>query len=425
MRIKLNNRVVRNAGWMISGRVYQMALSFVIGLLTARYLGPSNYGLINYAASYTTFFSAFCVLGINSIIVKNFIDHPDEEGTTVGSAIGIRMISSVCSLVLMLVVTVLWDKGEKVTHCVVALMGIGTVVQVIDTLNYWFQSRLESKYATIASSIGYTVMMAYKLCLLVLRKDVIWFAASTSIEYFVISLCLYIIYKKHNGPKLCFNWNKVKELLRSSHHFILVSLMIAIYGSTDKIMLKQMLNEAEVGFYATAVTVSGLWCFVLAAINDSMYPVILQAFEEDVHLFERKCKQLYAVVFYASAAVSILYTLLAKYLILILYGETYLPAVGPLRVVTWYVAFSYLGDARNVWIVSYNCQKYLKYIYLGSAVSNVILNSALIPVLGASGAALASVITQISTIAVFPLFIKDLRPNVKLMWDAIRLKGIF
>ena len=133
--------------------------------------------------------------------------------------------------------------------------------------------------------------------------------------------------------------------------------MVSIYGSTDKLMLKQMMDETEVGFYSTAVTVCGLWCFILAAINDSMYPVILEAFESDIKLFERKCRQLYAIVFYTSAGVSILYTMFAKYIILILYGEAYLPAITPMRIVTWYIAFSYLGDARNVWVISYDCQK--------------------------------------------------------------------
>lgn len=419
------SKVTKNAGWMIIGRIYQMGLAFLIGLLTARYLGPANYGLINYAASYTSFFSTFCVLGINSIIVKNFIDHPDEEGKTIGSTIGIRMISSVCSLVLMLIATFLLDQGERVTHYVVLLLGFGMVVQVGDTLNYWFQSRLESKYATIASALGYTVMMLYKLALLILKKNVIWFAASSSIEYGVISVCLYIIYRKHMGPKLSFSWSKVNELLKSSHHFILVSLMISIYGSTDKLMLKQMMSESEVGYYSTAVVVCGLWCFILAAINDSMYPVILQAFDTNHDLFERKCRQLYSIMFYTSVGVSVVYTVFAKYIILILYGSEYLPAVMPLRIVTWYIAFSYLGDARNVWVVSNNCQKYLKYLYIGSAITNVVVNGILIPVLGASGAALASVITQVSTILIFPLFIKDMRPNVKLMWEAIRLKGVF
>lgn len=51
----LNSRVAKNASWLIAGRIIQMILSFFVGLLTARYLGPGNYGLINYAATYTTF----------------------------------------------------------------------------------------------------------------------------------------------------------------------------------------------------------------------------------------------------------------------------------------------------------------------------------------------------------------------------------
>ena len=90
----LKSKVTKNAGWLIGGRVYHMALAFVVGLLTARYLGPGNYGLINYAATYTAFFSSFCTLGINSVIVKNFVDHPEEEGETIGSAIILRAISS-------------------------------------------------------------------------------------------------------------------------------------------------------------------------------------------------------------------------------------------------------------------------------------------------------------------------------------------
>lgn len=56
------NKVTRNASWMIIGRIYQMSLSFVVSMLTARYLGPSNYGLVNYASSFTSFFRHFVYL---------------------------------------------------------------------------------------------------------------------------------------------------------------------------------------------------------------------------------------------------------------------------------------------------------------------------------------------------------------------------
>lgn len=54
-------------------------------------------------------------------------------------------------------------------------------------------------------------------------------------------------------------------------------------------------------------------------------------------------------------------------------------------------------------------------MYLSAAVINVFLNLALIPVLGAAGAALASLITQICTSMVLPLFFKGMRRNTILM----------
>ena len=51
----LQNKVFRNASWIIAGKVAQSVLNLVITMLTARYLGPSNYGLISYAASIVAF----------------------------------------------------------------------------------------------------------------------------------------------------------------------------------------------------------------------------------------------------------------------------------------------------------------------------------------------------------------------------------
>ena len=123
-----------------------------------------------------------------------------------------------------------------------------------------------------------------------------------------------------------------------------------------------------------------------------------------------------------SVFVSIIFTIFAKPIIYILYGEKFIGAAAPLRIVTWYVSFSYLGIARNVWIICNNKQKYLKYICFLSAVSNIILNVLFIPIWGASGAAFGSVITQILTI-IFPFFMPGFRENTQLIIDAILLRG--
>ena len=92
--------------------------------------------------------------------------------------------------------------------------------------------------------------------------------------------------------------------------------------------------------------------------------------------------------------------------------------------VSWYTAFSYLGTARNAWLVCENKQKYLKYTYAAAVVINILLNSVMIPVWGIMGAGLASLITQILTSIGIPALIPALRPNVKLMLQAIALKDV-
>lgn len=425
LRNALKNRVFRNASWLIIGKVIQMVLSFFIGLLTARYLGPGNYGLISYAGTYTTFFATFCTLGLNAVIVKEFVNHPDEEGTILCTSIVLRVFSSIASMVAIVGISSFVDKGEPVTRIIVAICALNMVFQVFDTFNYWFQAHLLSKYSAIATLIAYVSLSIYRVVLLVLQADVYWFAFATSIDYVVLAIVLAVAYKKQSGPKFKFSFQKGKVLLKASYHFILSNMMVQIYGATDKFMLKQMIGETSVGYYTTAVGLCNIWVFILTAIIDSMTPVIMEDKNKSQELYERRNKQLYAIVFYVSAIVSLVFDLLGYPIVKILYGDAYLPSVMPLRIITWYTAFSYLGVARNPWTVCENKQKYLKYIYAGAAGANVVINALLIPKWGPSGAAIASLITQMSTIIVFPAFIKELRPNVKLMIEAISLKNVF
>ena len=421
----LKNKEAKNAGWIIGGKIIQMIISFFVGVLSARYLGPGNYGLINYASAYVAFFTSFCTLGINSVIIKDFIDNPNEQGEAIGTTIILRAISSTLSAIMIVAIVGIIDNDEPLTIIVTALCALALPFHVFDTINYWFQSRYQSKVTSIATLIAYIVTSAYKIILLILGKSVEWFAVATSVDYICLAIILFIVYKKNDGPKIKFSWQKGKQLLKSSYHYILSGMMVAIYGQTDKLMLKQMLDETAVGYYATATALCGMWTFVLSAIIDSINPTILQLNGKNEEAFNKKCKQLYAIVFYVSAFVSLCFLLLGDVAIKILYGDAFMPAVAPLKIVTWYTAFSFLGVARNSWMISKGKQKHLTFLYISAAIINVILNFLLIPTWGASGAAFASLVTQIFTSIILPLFIKDLRPNAKLMLEAIILKDIF
>lgn len=81
----MKNKFLSNTFWILGGQIVKILISFVISMLTARYLGPSNYGVINYVGSYIAFFTSLVGLGLNGVIIYELGNHRDEEGEILGT----------------------------------------------------------------------------------------------------------------------------------------------------------------------------------------------------------------------------------------------------------------------------------------------------------------------------------------------------
>ena len=141
--------------------------------------------------------------------------------------------------------------------------------------------------------------------------------------------------------------------------------------------------------------------------------------ERNTELYEKRVVQLYSIITCLSLAQSVGMTVLAKPIVLLLYGEEYSKTAGILAVAVWYNTFGHYGSVRNIWILAEGKQKYLTTINVVGAFANVALNFAIIPVWGAVGAAVASVITQFLTNVIIGFILKPIRRNNSLM-----LKGL-
>ena len=418
------NLFVYNTIWNIGGKVLQMGLSLIVGMLTARYLGPSNYGVIGYTASFVSFFTVICQLGLTSVAVKELIDHKETEGEVLGTTIFLRICTSIISTIAITIMIYFIDDGDKVIVWVAFLQSLSLIFQSFEMFHYWYQSRMETQVSVKVQTAAYLVMSAYKIILLILGMSVQWFAFSTALEAAAVALFLYIAYRKKGTQKLSVSLAYGKKLLGESYHFILSGLMVTIYSEMDKIMLKQMLSSEATGYYVAANKVSSLWSFVLMALISSAQPLIIAARNKDYDQYIKKNKQLYAAVIWIGAAAGLAVTILGRWIILLMYGETYLAATSSLQISAWYTLFAMLGSARGTWIVCENKGKYVKY-YLGvGAVVNIILNYLLIPVYGPAGAAAATLLTQIFTAVFAPALFKETRIYTKYVFEAFLLKGI-
>ena len=420
----LGNRMVSNSIWIIGGQVFQMGLTLVVGMLTARYLGPSNYGIIGYTASFVSFFSVICQLGYTSTIVKDLLDHQERQGEILGTTIFFRVCTSLFSTIVMTALIYVIDDGDLLTVKIAFLQSLSLVFHSFEMIHYWYQSRLESSVSVKIQSLAYVVMAVYKIAILALGKSVEWFAFSTTLEAMVVAAVLVWSYRKSKGQRLSVSYAAGQEMLKISYHFILSGLMSTIYGEMDKIMLKQLMDDTAVGYYTAAAKIATMWSFVLMAFINSARPVIISSKSVNEREYIKQLKRLYAAIIWIGIVVAAVMTLGGKWIIYIMYGRDYMPATSTLQILAWYTMFSILGGARGIWIVCENKAKYVKY-YLGiGAILNIILNYVLIPLYGAGGAAMATLTTQIFTAVFAPLIFKETRVYGKHILESFLLREI-
>lgn len=413
------NKVVQNAKWIIGCKLIQSLLQMVIGMISARYLGPSNYGLVSYAASIVAFVIPIMQLGLRSTLVQEYVDTPEQEGAILGTSLVMNLCSSLACMVGVYCFVATVNRSETTTILVCVLYSIRLFFQAAEMVEYWFQAKLLSKYPSLAMLFAQMIVSLYKIYLLVTRKSVYWFALSYSIEYLVVAVMLFISYSQLSKQKLRFSFSLARKMFSRSKFYIISSLMVTVFQNTDHVMLKLMMGDVVNGYYTTAVTCAGLTTFVFMAIIDSARPTILCSRKESQQAFERNMSRAYSVMIWLAVAQSVFFTLLASPIVKIMYGDDYMQSVPVLRVVVWYTSFSCMGTVRNVWILAEGKQSILWKINLSGALMNLVLNAIFIPVWGAVGAAGASVVTQMFTNFGIGFLIKSLRDNNRLIFRGL------
>ena len=411
-------QVFNNAKWIIVCRIFQSLLQLIVGMLCARYLGPSNYGLINYANAIVNFALPIMRLGLNATLVNELIKSPEKEGEIMGTSLFMNVAASlVCIFGISIFVSII-NFGEIETILVCIIFSISLLFSALEMIQYWFQYKFLSKYSSIVMLLAYVIISIYKIFLLVTSKSVYWFAFVNSIDYGIISIVLIALYFKFGAQAFSFSFERAKAMFNNSKHYILSALMVMVFHCTDQIMISTMVGEAENGYYSAAITCVAIVQFVYNAIIDSFRPMILSNKNDNAPEYESNLSRLYCIIIYLCLLQSICFTVFAPLIVKILYGTQYISSISIVRVLVWYLAFSYMGAVRNIWILAEGKQNYLWIINLTGAILNVILNAILIPFFGAIGAAVASLFTQFVANFILGFIIKPIKQN-----NVLLLKG--
>jgi len=401
--------------------IYSMLLSIVIGSLSARYLGPSNYGILGYGTSLVTLFVSISKLGLDSVVINELVVKPEKKGAYIGATLVMRLVASIISVIGISAFVLFIEPGNALLLKVTFFQSLAIIFQVHETFNYWFQTELKSKYFVMSSIIGLTITGVWRIYLLYSSASVEWFALSASIQALVVLIMTATIFRKIAHLKLSAYLSDMKYLLSRSHHFIIASMSVAIYMQTDKIFLGKILDQEAVGIYTAAMTIAMLWVFIPNAIINSAIPLIISEREKNYNEFIKRQKVLMLVITMLGIIAGIVILAFGKLAVLILYGNAYNQSIVTLNILIWSTSLSILGTAISVWIVAEGLNVYQKYMVFIGAVVNFVANLIMIPLVGINGAALATFFSQFVVQFIAPLLFKQTRPILKIYLESFAM----
>lgn len=386
--------VVSNTGWLIADRLFRMGAGLLVGVWVARYLGPEHFGTLSYAGSFAGLFSAFAALGLDGIVVRELIRAPHDRYELLGTACVLKLVGGASAVLLCQVSILLIRPFDIGMQIMVAIIAAGFLFQSLDVIDYWFQSRTDSRWVVYAKNIAFVAVSLVKILLILLRFPLVAFAWVATAEILLGALGLFVVYRL-NGESV-FLWRysrqRAEKLLADGWPLIFSGVVIMVYMRIDQIMLGELSSSAEVGMYAAAVRIAEAWYFVPMAVVSSVFPAVIAAREQNEDLFYRRLQRLYNLMALISYAVALPVMLLASPLIGLLFGDAYVGAAPQLALLVWAGLFTSLGVARSTFLTAMNWTRlHLMTVSLGG-VLNIVLNYLLIPRYGGIGAVIASLV---------------------------------
>ncbi|MFB2875816.1 flippase [Floridanema aerugineum] len=392
-------KIIGNIGWLFGDRILRMGAGLIVGAWVARYLQPQQFGLFNYAGAYVALFTIISSLGLDQLVVRDIVRDPDCKDETLGTALALRIFGGIFTVIITAGTVFAFNRDSQLTTILATIMAFATIFNAFNTIEFWFQAQVKSKYTVIAKNTAFFLATLLRVVLIQMQAPLVAFAWAMVVESLLGAIGLIIAYKA-KGQHLFqwrVSWQRAKVLLKESWALILSGFAIMVYVRIDQIMLGQLVGDKVVGFYSVAAKIAELWYFIASAIVGSVTPSIVKAREESRTLYYNKLQKLFNMMAVITFGLAIVMIFLSKPLIVLLFGQEYAPASSMLSIYIWSAVFGFFGWAKSIWIIAESQATYALITTCCGAAMNIGLNFWLIPIYGGNGAAIATVVSYAFT----------------------------
>ncbi|SEN61459.1 flippase [Paenibacillus sp. OV219] len=426
--LKLNKSqgtIAQNILWLMIERVLKLIVGVLVGVWMARYLGPEQFGQLNYVIAFTALVIPISNLGLDSIVVRDIVNKPAAKNDILGTAFLLRLASGLVAQIVIIILYFCFSYNDGIYKVIMPIITAGIVFKAFEVIDFWFQSQVLSKNVVNVRLLSFFIISAMKIILIWQKATLLEFSVVVALEILLDAVALVgiYLYTRNSISKWRFSLTYAKKLLIQCWPMAISSVSVMLYMKIDQVMIGKILGDSDLGIYSAATRISEIWYFIPGAIVSSLTPSIVKAKQMNESRYLKKNQSLLDLCTLLAYVLALPMTFLSNFIILLLYGSEYKEAGLILAIHIWSAVFVFLGAAKNPWIIS---EGHLKINSTATAIAclvNIGLNFILLPTMGVVGAAVATLISY--GIANFFIFLLSVKTKVlaRMMIKALLLKN--
>ena len=392
----MRKQILKDSATYLGGSIIVQFLSFIGMIFLMRFLPVSEYGKYTYIIEFISIFAFFSDGGFTQHIIKESVQNPESIKSIYAKAQSAQLLIS--GLMLSLILALSYPTNSIQDFYYLFIFGLSVVIGAL------FAPMLAILIASGRKDLIFfkdvilsTSRLLFILLGIYLKASFAYFIYLGFINCIVLALLfLYTRYQEEFSDILSFKLALKDSLSFIKHGFLFTVLMAAniIYNKIDIIMLEKLIGSTEVGYYSGATKFIYPFMFIFGAFMTAIFPKLAKHSEE-----KDKFKSIQNLALYYLGGIGILLSLslyLSSDLIFELFFEDKYDASIPVfKVLVWYLAIVFIYGPISNSLVAKNKVLFLVYLNLFMIAVNVALNFFLIPVYGAKGAAIATIICEI------------------------------
>ncbi|VUX55662.1 membrane protein of unknown function [uncultured Woeseiaceae bacterium] len=371
------------------------ALLFLFGLLIARAIGPSEYGIFAYALALAGVFALFLDGGLATFLARQGGRHPRRGHLAIRSGVTIQIIL-LPILAAGFLAAYSYFAPDFVPLDVAVLGALATAARAIkNTCRGLFQGR--GRYGTEA-----ILMLIERIALVGLgfaalfqsmhvKQIMAWFCG---IKLADLAVTLFVANKISGPLKPRFKVRRLKWVIASIAPFFATMALFMAYNYFDVLMLGYLRSEVEVGIYAAIYVFFAGLVLVPSAFNNAFLPRMSKAHDQGTDGVRKAADPALRILLMLAAPVVTVAWLAAEELLKIAFGGEYITGATGFRILLSSAPFVFLFWFLRGALVAIGRARSLVLITAVGLVTNILLNLLLIPRYGLEGACVATLLAE-------------------------------